>query len=150
MTEDHNKNGILIADDEPVFRRMLRSFLLKWGYEVLVAKDGTEALRILQRNDAPPLAVLDWTMPGMEGPQVCRRVRERSERPYVYILLLSGRDQREDIIEGLESGADDYLTKPFDADELRARLRIGQRIRTFRKAKLSPGKNCSFGPLTTA
>ncbi len=136
MTENQNKNGILIADDEPVFRRMLQSFLLKWGYEVLVAKDGTEALRILDRNDAPSLAILDWMMPGIEGPQVCQRVRGRSERPYVYILLLTGRNQREDILEGLQSGADDYLTKPFDADELRARLRIGQRILDLQKSQI--------------
>jgi diguanylate cyclase (GGDEF)-like protein len=136
MTDIHNKNGILIADDDPVFRRMLQSLLQKWGYEVVVATDGVEALGILESPDTPPLAILDWMMPGMEGPQVCRRVREHSERAYVYILLLTGRNQRADILEGLDSGADDYLTKPFDADELRARLRIGQRILDLQKSQI--------------
>jgi two-component system, cell cycle response regulator len=135
MTEDR-KNRILMADDDTIFRRMLQSFLFKWGYEVVIAEDGTEALRILERNDAPSLALLDWKMPGMEGPRVCQRVREHSERPYVYILLLTGRSRREDILEGLESGADDYLTKPFDADELQARLKIGQRILDLQKSQI--------------
>jgi two-component system cell cycle response regulator len=122
------RNRILIAEDDPVSRRMLEAFLVKWGYHVVAAADGLDALRILQSEDAPPLAVLDWMMPGMEGPQVCQRVREYPDRPYVYILLLTARSQKGDLLRGLESGADDYLTKPFDAQELRARLHVGQRI----------------------
>jgi two-component system, cell cycle response regulator len=122
------RNRILIAEDDPVSRRMLEAFLVKWGYHVVAAADGLDALRILQSEDAPPLAVLDWMMPGMEGPQVCQRVREHPDRPYVYILLLTARSQKGDLLRGLESGADDYLTKPFDAQELRARLHVGQRI----------------------
>jgi diguanylate cyclase (GGDEF)-like protein len=87
-----------------------------------------EALRVLEKEDAPTLAVLDWMMPGLEGPQVCQRVREHLDRPYVYILLLTARSQKGDLLRGLESGADDYLTKPFDAQELRARLHVGRRI----------------------
>lgn len=129
MTENKPpRSRILIAEDDPISRRMLQFFLVKWGYEVVAAKDGDEALRILESHDAPPLAVLDWMMPGMEGPRVCERVREHRDRPYVYILLLTARDQKEDILRGLESGADDYLTKPFNAQELRARLHVGQRI----------------------
>ncbi|HXN72818.1 MAG TPA: diguanylate cyclase [Candidatus Acidoferrales bacterium] len=122
------KRKILIAEDDPVSRRLLEVFLSRWGYQVVVAASGTEALDILDRTDAPRLAVLDWMMPGLEGVQVCRKIRERKDRPYIYILLLSARTQKEDLLLGLESGADDYLTKPFDAQELRARLHVGQRI----------------------
>jgi two-component system, cell cycle response regulator len=137
MTDESKlKNRILIAEDEPSSHRMLQSLLAKWGYEVVGVSDGVEALRILESHDAPPLAVLDWMMPGMEGPGVCRRLREHTDRPYIYTLLLTARDRREDVIEGLESGADDYLTKPFDADELRARLHVGQRILDLQKSQI--------------
>ena len=119
---------ILIADDDAISRHMLQFFLVKWGYEVTAAADGLEALRILESREAPSLAVLDWMMPGMEGPAVCKRARENPNLPYMYILLLTARSQKADILRGLESGADDYLTKPFNAQELRARLHVGQRI----------------------
>lgn len=122
------KQKVLIAEDDPISCRVLQAFLVKWGYEVIAAPNGTEALRTLEGEDSPRLAVLDWMMPGMEGPQVCRRVRECQDRPYVYILLLTARNQKTDLLMGLEAGADDYLTKPFDSQELRARLHVGQRI----------------------
>jgi two-component system cell cycle response regulator len=126
--EQEPKDRILIAEDDPVSRRVLETLLKKWGYDVVVATDGLEALRLLESREAPRLAVLDWMMPGMEGIEICRRVREDSTRPYMYLLLLSARSQRDDLLRGLESGADDYLTKPFDAQELRARLHVGKRI----------------------
>jgi len=119
---------ILAAEDNPVFQSMLRSMLTKWGYEVIVAQDGEEALRVLETDDAPRLAILDWMMPGIDGVDVCRRVRAVGREPYIYILLLTARTDSEDLVEGMDSGADDYLTKPFKAPELRARLRAGQRI----------------------
>ena len=119
---------ILIAEDDPVSRRMLQLFLEKWGYEVISAADGIDALRILEGDDAPTLAILDWMMPGKDGLQVCASVRALAARPYVYVLLLTGRSEQDDLLRGLESGADDYLTKPFHAAELRARLQVGQRI----------------------
>lgn len=119
---------ILIAEDDPVSQRMLQSFLTKWGYEIIAVSSGTEALRILEGPDAPPLAVLDWMMPGLEGPEICREIRKDPERPYTYVLLLTARTQKEDLLKGLEAGADDYLTKPFDVQELRARLHVGRRI----------------------
>jgi two-component system, cell cycle response regulator len=122
------KRTILIAEDDPVSCRVLEAFLIKWGYEVVVARDGNEALSILEAHGAPRLAILDWMMPGLEGPQVCQRLRSDPDRPYTYLLLLTARNQKEDILRGLESGADDYLTKPFDAQELRARLHVGQRV----------------------
>jgi two-component system cell cycle response regulator len=122
---------ILIADDSIVSRHLLDATLRKWGYEVVVACDGLEAWNALQGEDSPRIAILDWVMPGLTGPEVCKRVRENSrdsERAYTYLLLLSSKSQREDLIEGLESGADDYLTKPFDQHELKVRLRAGIRI----------------------
>jgi two-component system, cell cycle response regulator len=142
--EDKHKNRILIADDDPVSRRMLQFFLLKWGYEVVTANDGVEALRILESHDPPPLAVLNWMMPGIVGPDVCQRVREHSERPYVYILLLTARSEKNDILLGLESGADDYLTKPFNAQELRARIHVGQRILDLQKNLVSAKEELLF------
>ncbi len=118
----------LIAEDDPVSRRVLEAFLIKWGYEVVAACDGAEAWRLLQQKDAPQLAILDWMMPAMDGVELCREIRKRAERPYVYIVLVTAKGRRQDILEGLDSGADDYLTKPFDAQELKARVRAGRRI----------------------
>ncbi len=129
MTNKENvAQRVLIAEDDPVSRRMLQAFLQKWGFEVVAAADGLDALRILQSENSPALAILDWMMPGMDGPQVCETVRAQPSRPYVYVLLLTARSQKDDLLHGLESGADDYLTKPFNAAELRARLQVGQRI----------------------
>jgi two-component system cell cycle response regulator len=122
------RKKVLIAEDDPVSRHLLESVLAKWNYDVTVVTDGTQALRILESEDTPRLAVLDWMMPGMEGIQICQRIRERSDRPYVYVLLLTARSYQTDLLQGLECGADDYLTKPFDARELRARLMVGERI----------------------
>ena len=121
---------ILIADDSIVSRHLLEATLGKWGYEVAVACDGLEAWNLLQRKDAPRIAILDWVMPGLSGPEVCKRLRERDadQADYTYILLLTSKVEREDFLEGMESGADDYLTKPFDQPELKVRLRAGNRI----------------------
>jgi two-component system, cell cycle response regulator len=119
---------ILIADDSIVSRHLLEATLRKWGYDVMVACDGAEALELLQREDAPALIILDWMMPGMTGVEVCRRIRERDSEPYTYILLLTSKSQKEDLIEGMDAGADDYITKPFDQNELQVRLRAGIRL----------------------
>ncbi len=137
-------NRILIAEDDPVSRRMLEAFLQKSGYQVVTAVDGVDALRILESEEAPALAVLDWMMPGLEGPQVCQRVRARPDRPYTYILLLTGRSQKDDLLRGLESGADDYLTKPFDAAELRARLHVGERILELQNGLIAAREELRF------
>jgi two-component system, cell cycle response regulator len=128
MTEKR-KTGILIAEDDAVSRRVLQAFVEKRGYEVVVASNGEKALELLSGEGAPRLAILDWMMPGMEGTEVCRRLREHpDERPYIYVLLLTARTEREDLLAGLQSGADDYIRKPFDPAELEARLRTGRRI----------------------
>lgn len=119
---------ILIADDSIVSRHLLEATLRKWGYDVTVACDGAEALDLLKQDHAPALAILDWMMPGMTGPEVCRRIRQRAREPYIYILLLTSKSQKEDLIEGMEAGADDYITKPFDQHELQVRLRAGTRL----------------------
>ncbi len=119
---------ILVAEDDLVTRRILEAYLEKWGYEVVMAADGQEAWRFLQQDDAPRLAVLDWMMPGMDGTSICREVMKLNLQPYIYLILLTTRGYKEDIIKGLEAGADEYLTKPFDPYELKARLRSGARI----------------------
>ena len=119
---------ILVADDSKTMTVLLRATLAKLGHEVWVADDGEAAWRLLQEPDAPKLAILDWMMPGMSGVEVCRKVRQRTDAPYVYILLLTAMDQLDDLVEGIEAGADAYITKPFNLKELQARLRAGQRI----------------------
>jgi two-component system cell cycle response regulator len=122
---------VLIAEDDAVSRRLLEAMLTRWGYEVAVTRDGAEAWEVLQGADAPPLAILDWMMPDMDGVEVCRKVRQRGQEPYIYLLLLTTKGRKENIIEGLDAGADDYLTKPFDPHELQVRLRTGMRIVTL-------------------
>jgi two-component system, cell cycle response regulator len=122
---------VLIAEDDVVSRRLLEAMLTRWGYEVAVTRDGVQAWELLQRTDAAPIAILDWMMPGMDGVEVCRKVRQRGQEPYIYLLLLTTKGRKENIIEGLDAGADDYLTKPFDPHELQVRLRAGKRIMTL-------------------
>ena len=119
---------ILIADDNLVFRSVLQAILTQWGYDVVVASDGGQAWRLLQAEQAPRLAILDWMMPGLDGVEVCRRVRAARSLPYTYILILTAKSQCNDLAAAMESGADDYVTKPFKSVELRARLRAGRRI----------------------
>ncbi len=119
---------ILVAEDDPVTRRMLEAYVVKWGYEAVMVADGQEAWQLLQQNNAPRLAILDWMMPGLDGTAICRAVRKLDLQPYIYLILLTARGYKQDLVEGLEAGADEYLTKPFDPHELKARLRSGARI----------------------
>lgn len=122
------KMKVLIADDSAMSRASLRSALSRWGYEVVTAEDGAQAWEILAEPDSPTMAILDWVMPHMTGPEVCRKVRETRREPYTYILLLTSKNTKGETVEGLEAGADDYVTKPFDEHELQVRLRAGKRI----------------------
>ena len=123
-----NPLRVLVADDDPFSRLLLQDHLTRWGYEVVPATSGQEALDILEHDHAPSLAIVDWILPGgIDGLEICRRVRGR-QGAYVYILLLTAKDRKEDLIAGLEAGADDFIAKPYFPAELKARLRAGQRI----------------------
>jgi len=118
---------VLIADDDRLSARMLEASLRKSGYDVTVVSDGGQALQILKSDERPQMAILDWMMPVMDGPEVCRQVRN-SGGPYTYLLLLTGNSDPSAVVTGMDAGADDYIRKPFDPAELQARLRSGKRI----------------------
>ncbi len=119
---------ILVVDDDPLTLHMVVYRLRQWGHEVISCTDGDSAWKVLETGTIPNVAILDWMMPGMNGPDLCQKIRSRTDCPYVYIVLLTGRNNPEDRITGLDAGADDYLTKPFHLGELEARLRAGKRI----------------------
>ena len=119
---------VLIADDDDVTLTALQGMLTHLGHEAVLARDGTEAWELICREDAPSLAILDWMMPDIEGPEICRRLRDHEKRPYQYLIMLTAKDGMQDLVDSLQSGADDYLSKPFDERELRARLHAGERI----------------------
>jgi phosphoserine phosphatase RsbU/P len=119
---------ILIAEDDPVSRRVLEATLQKWGHVVRAAADGAAAWEILSTQTPPPLVVLDWMMPGMDGPTLCRKIRATPRLAGSYVILLTSRAARADVVTGLDSGADDYIVKPFDREDLRARVNVGLRV----------------------
>jgi two-component system, cell cycle response regulator len=119
---------VLIAEDDPISRRVLQSWLQKWNYQVTALENGADAWIALQQEGSPQMAILDWMMPGLDGIEVCRRIRSHKQGPYKYVMLLTANESKQDVVAGLEAGADDYLTKPFDVNELRARVRAGKRI----------------------
>ena len=124
---------ILIAEDDPVSRLILEASLVKWGYEVSVTLDGREAWDALQREDAPSLAILDIMMPGIDGIEICRRVRQLPCATPPYLILLSGMSRKEHVVRGIRAGANDYLTKPFHREELRVRVAVGVQMLTLQK-----------------
>jgi len=125
---------ILIAEDDPISRRALEITVGKWGHRVVVTTDGLAAYELLSRPDAPRLAILDWMMPHLDGLTLCRRLREDAAKQSTYIILLTARGEKKDIVAGLESGADDYITKPFDRDELQARVNVGVRMAALQQS----------------
>jgi sigma-B regulation protein RsbU (phosphoserine phosphatase) len=125
---------VLIAEDDAVSRRLLEATLNKLGYEVVLASDGAEAWAVLQREDSPSLAILDWMMPQIDGVEICRRVRNLPTATPPYLVLLTAKDQKTDVVVGLDAGANDYLTKPFDRSELRARIQVGTHVLELQKA----------------
>ena len=118
---------VLMADDDPVSRRLLQSDLQKWGYDVTLATDGAEAWRLFEASDFS-LVISDWMMPGMDGPELIRRIRACSKHHYVYTILLTSMSSKNDLVQGMDAGADDFISKPFDRHELQVRIRAGERI----------------------
>jgi DNA-binding response OmpR family regulator len=119
---------ILVAEDQSVSRHILVANLCKWGYNVTAVEDGTRAWAALQADEAPQLVILDWLMPGMDGIEICRQIRQSPRTRPMYLILLTARRGQEDKIQGLQAGADDYITKPFNREELRARVQVGIRV----------------------
>ena len=135
---------IVLAEDDAVTRRLVQVQLSQWGHEVIVCENGAHAWKVLNAEDAPRLAILDWMMPEMEGVIICRLIRKRENQPYVYIILLTSKNRKEDIVEGLEAGADDYMIKPFDVHELKVRVRAGCRIVTLQDQLMSALSDSEF------
>jgi diguanylate cyclase (GGDEF)-like protein len=119
---------VLIAEDDAMYRRILDSWLKQWGFQTIFAKDGEQAWEILQQEPPPQLLIVDWVMPKVDGIELCRRIRQKQQGRYTYVLLVTGKEEKRNVVQGLEAGADDYLTKPFDRHELRARIKVGKRI----------------------
>jgi DNA-binding response OmpR family regulator len=128
---------VLIADDEATSRHLVQNIVRGWGFKVLVCVDGGEALRILEGASPPEIALLDWMMPKVDGLDICRRMRAAKPHVPSYIILITARGGLANIVQGLEAGADDYITKPFDPRELRARLHVGVRIVELQKTLLN-------------
>jgi len=133
---------VLIAEDNPMWRKMLERLIFNWGYEPVVAENGRQAWKILQDPQAPRLAVLDWQMPELDGIDVCRRVKNNEEMPFTYVMMLTSRDAEQDMVAGLDAGADDYLTKPIEPPVLRSRLSAAKRI-----VELVPPKGWTAPPI---
>jgi DNA-binding response OmpR family regulator len=123
----------LIADDDRTTTAILSRSLTRWNIDVAIAHDGGEAWKRLTEGEGYSLAIVDWMMPTVDGLEICRRVRQDQARAHIYVILLTGRDSRTDIVAGLDAGADDYMVKPFDADELRARVQVGLRVLTLQE-----------------
>jgi diguanylate cyclase (GGDEF)-like protein len=143
---------ILIAEDDFTSRSILVAILKKWGYDPVITEDGTAAWAALQRPDAPELVLLDWDMPGMNGLEVCRRLREIDSSHPAHVILLTARGEKGDIVQGLEAGANDYISKPFDSEELQARIRVGRRMlelqSSLREARDALAHQATHDPLT--
>src|SRR6266436_304945 len=131
-------NRILLVEDSPVYQRLISGHLRRWGFDVIALTDGLEAWTVLQQPHSPKLALMDWVMPKMDGTEVCRRLRgQGASASYVYTILLTAKDNREDLLRAMEAGADDYLVKPFDELELKAKLMVGKRILALQEELIS-------------
>ena len=136
ITSNLPSKRLTSSEDDPISNRVVVDTLVKWGYQVISCSDGAQAWEMLRGNDPPEIAVLDWMMPGVDGLELCRRVRQSSNQASVYIILLTARGRKDDIIQGLEAGADDYISKPFDREQLRARMRVGARLVELQRLRL--------------
>ena len=125
---------VLIVDDEPIVRRLHEASLIGWGYQVVTASGGEQAWEMFQSEDPPELAILDWTMPGMDGLELCTRIRTLGREPKPYLIFVTAKARTQDIVTGLGAGADDYIVKPFEREELRARVQVGFRMLALQAA----------------
>jgi DNA-binding response OmpR family regulator len=132
---------ILIAEDDAVSRKLLESNLHRWGHEAVSCKDGDQAWAYLEQPDTPRLAILDWMMPGIEGPELCRRARELRHGSLLYLILLTAKGDEADLVQGLQAGADDYVTKPFSREEMRARMGVGLRFLELQERLIEAERN---------
>jgi len=137
-------DSVLVAEDDPISRNILKAWLQKWGFEVTIVEDGLKAWDVIQQKDAPKLIILDWMMPGIDGIELCRRIRGQNSAVYPYVLLLTAKDAKQDLINGLNAGADDYLTKPCNVNELKTRLNVGIRILQLQGALLRKEEELRF------
>jgi two-component system, cell cycle response regulator len=136
---------ILVVDDSPVYRQLLTSHLQEWGFPFTVKKNGSEAWTLLQRPDSPKLVLLDWVLPDIDGVELCRRIREANAgNSYSYVILLTGKDSKSDMLEAMQAGADDYLVKPFNQLELKARLLVGKRIVSLHEELVSARESMRY------
>ncbi len=119
---------VLVAEDDKTSQAMLRAILTKWGYDVSVTDDGEAAYAVFQENNPPQLGILDWEMPGLDGASLCRKLRKTKPDKPPYLILLTARGNASDIVQGLEAGADDYISKPYNNAELKARVNVGRRM----------------------
>jgi two-component system, cell cycle response regulator len=137
--------SILLAEDSALYRRMIETHLGEWGFDFTCARDGKEAWKLLMERDAPRLALLDWVLPEIDGVELCRRLRDRSEgEPYTYVILLTAKTHKHEMLEAMNAGADDFLGKPFDPPELKARLLVGQRIVDLQQKLVSANAALQF------
>ena len=129
---------VLIVDDSPIYRKLIRDHVQDWGFVSSEVESGSKAWEVLQQPDSPKLVLLDWVLPDLNGIELCQRIRNASaSRPYVYVILLSGKDGRANMLKAMQAGVDDYLVKPFDESELRARLLVGKRILDLQQELIS-------------
>src|SRR5512144_115431 len=137
-------DSVLVAEDDPLYRKLLATWLQQWGYRVTLAEDGAAAWRELQSEHRPRLVLLDWMMPGVDGVEICRRVRALQRESYSYIIVVTAKTSKLDAISALDAGADDYLTKPVEVNELRARMQVGRRILQLQEELLRSHEQLRF------
>ncbi len=125
---------VLIAEDDASTRQLLATYLNKWGYAAIPTNNGEDALKVLESPEAPHIAILDWMMPGANGIDICRKIRQKEKEKLIHIIILTARESKEDVLKGFDAGADDFITKPFNKDELRARIKVGERIVVLQSA----------------
>ena len=137
--------SILVAEDSAIYRRLIESHLTEWGFDFVCARDGKEAWKLLAKKDAPRLALLDWILPEIEGVELCRRLRSRPDNePYTYTILLTAKNRKDEMLEAMNAGVDDFLAKPFDPLELKARLAVGKRIVDLQQKLVSANTALQF------